>query len=319
MAGRNKIITVFGGSGFLGRHLVRRLVRLDGAVVRIACRHPGRAGFLKPAGEVGQVVPIAVDITSDEQVAAAVAGADSVINLIGILFESGRWSFTAVQAEAAGRIARAAKAAGAARLIQLSAIGADPASRSAYARSKALGEQAVLAAFPEATILRPSIVFGPEDGFFNRFASMAVISPFLPLIGGGGTRFQPVYVGDVADAAMAALADASTCGRTFELGGPNIYSFKELMVRVLQEIRRPRMLLTIPWWLAGIQAWVFERLPKPMLTRDQVELLKSDNVVAAGCPGLRDLGIVPTSIEAVLPGYLRRFRPGGHYSASQNA
>ena len=319
MAGRNRIITVFGGSGFLGRHLVRRLAKLENVAVRVACRHPRDAAFLRTAGDVGQVMPVGVDIFSDEQVAAAVAGADIVINLIGILYESGRWTFQAVQAEAAGRIARAAKAAGASRFLHVSAIGADKNSNSAYARTKALGELEVFLAFPEATILRPSIVFGPEDGIFNRFASMARLSPFLPLIGGGQTRFQPVYVGDVADAAMAALRDPATEGRTYELGGPAVYSFRQLMVRLLVEIRRPRKLLVIPWWLARLQAWFFERLPKPMLTRDQVELLRSDNIVGPESRGLKDLGITPTSIELVLPTYLKRFRPGGRYNRSQHS
>ncbi len=319
MAGGNRIITVFGGSGFLGRHLVRRLVRLENVLVRVACRHPRRAGFLKTAGDVGQVMPVGVDIFSDEQVAAAVEGAGIVINLIGILYESGRWSFQAVQADAAGRIARAARAAGAERLIQVSAIGADKNSASAYARSKALGELEAFLAFPEVTILRPSIVFGPEDGFFNRFAAMARLSPFLPLIGGGHTRFQPVYVGDVADAVMAALRDPETRGRTYELGGPTVYSFRQLMERLLLEIRRSRTLLPIPWWLARMQAWFFERLPDPMLTRDQVELLRRDNVVGPDSRGFKELGIAPTSIEVVLPSYLKRFRPGGGYNSNRHA
>ena len=212
----------------------------------------------------------------------------------------------------------AAKAAGAGRLIHVSAIGADKNSASAYARTKALGELEVFMAYPEATILRPSIVFGPEDAFFNRFAAMARLSPVLPLIGGGHTRFQPVYVGDVADAVMAALHNPETQVRTYELGGPKVYSFKELMVRLLLEIRRPRKLLPIPWWLAGMQAWLFECLPNPMLTRDQVVLLRSDNVVGEERLGLGELGISPTAIDVVLPTYLKRFRPGGRYNPNLN-
>ena len=288
-------------------------------MVRVACRHPGRVGFLRPAGEVGRMVPLAVDITNDAAVAAAVDGAETVINLIGMLHESGRWTFPEVQAAAAGRIARAAKAAGAARMIQVSAIGADAKSLSAYARSKALGEQEVLLAFPEATVLRPSIIFGAEDSFFNRFAEMARLSPFLPLIGGGTTSFQPVYVGDVADAVMAALADPATRGRTYELGGPTVYSFRRLMELLLAEIKRSRLLLTIPWGVARCQAWLMERLPNPMLTRDQVEMLKRDNVVAQGSLGLADLGIAPTLLEVVIPSYLARFRPGSGYSGGRAA
>jgi len=310
MTDGNRIITVFGGSGFIGRHLVNRLARLDATTIRVACRHPDQAAFLLPAGEIGQIIPIATDIFSDESVAMAVAGADTVINLIGILYERGRWSFEAVQAEAPGRIARAARAAGVRRMVQVSAIGADANSPAAYARTKAEGERRVLEAFPEATILRPSIVFGAEDGFFNRFAAMALVSPLLPLIGGGRTRFQPVHVGDVAEAVMAALRDPQTRGRVYELGGPGVYSFRQLMELLLTQIHRRRALLPIPWWLARIQAAVFECLPRPMLTRDQVELLKTDNVVSATARGFPELGIEPTGLEAVLPSYLARFRPG---------
>ncbi len=317
MVGRNRIVTVFGGSGFLGRHLVCRLAKLENVTIRVACRNPRRVGFLKTAGAVGQIWPLAIDILKDEQVALAVSGADVVINLVGILHQRGRYTFEAVQGQTPARIARAARAAGVERLIHVSAIGADPGSGSAYARSKAAGEVGVFQVFPEATVLRPSLVFGPEDDFFNRFASMARLSPFLPLIGGGQTRFQPVYVGDVAEAVVAALADPASLGRTYELGGPAVYSFRQLMERVLEEINRRRALVTIPWWLARLQAWFLERLPNPMLTRDQIELLRSDNVVAPGSLGFAELGITPTSLDVVLPTYLKRFRPGGGYSASQ--
>ena len=311
MVGGHRIVTVFGGSGFVGRHVVARLLRQERVMVRVVCRHPDRVRFLRPAGEVGQMQPMAVDISNDAAVAAAVEGAETVINLIGILHESGRWTFPEVQAAAAGRIARAAKAAGATRLIQVSAIGADGNALSAYGRSKAQGEREARLGFPEVTVLRPSIIFGAEDSFFNRFAAMARMSPFLPLIGGGATLFQPVYVGDVADAVMAALADPATRGRTYELGGPTVYSFRQLMELLLVEIRRSRLLLTIPWGLARCQARLFECLPNPMLTRDQVESLKQDNVVAPGSFGLADLGIAPTLLEVVIPSYLARFRPGG--------
>ena len=313
MGNRNGIITVFGGSGFVGRHLVGRLARDGGATIRVACRHPREAAFLMTAGEVGRVQPMAVNVLDDRSVATVLDGADEVINLIGILSESGRWTFPAVHGEAAGRIARLAKLAGARCLVHLSALGADGHSASAYARSKAAGERKVLEFFPEATILRPSIIFGPEDGFFNRFGSMALKSPFLPLIGGGRTRFQPVYVGDVVGAIVAALDDPATAGKTYELGGPRVYTFRELLELLLAEIRRPRLLLDTPWWLAKFQAAFLEKLPNPMLTRDQVELLKTDNVVGSEALGLGALGVTPTPIEVVLPGYLARFQPGGGY------
>lgn len=318
MTDRTSIVTVFGGSGFIGRHLIQRLAK-TGAIIRVASRHPSQANFLKTAGVVGQVVPLAADITDDRSVAAAVAGADTVINLIGILYESGRWTFQAVHAEAPGRIARSAREHGVRRLVHLSAIGADTAAPAAYARSKGAGEGAVRDAFPAATILRPSIVFGPEDNFFNLFAGLALISPALPLIGGGKTRFQPVYVGDVADAVMAALANPDAAGKTYELGGPRVYTFREIMEFILREIRRKRVLLPLPWGVARMQAAVLELLPKPMLTRDQVEMLKVDNVVAPGALTLKDLGVSPTAAEVIVPGYLDRFRPGGGYRSAQLA
>jgi NADH dehydrogenase len=319
MGNRNRIITVFGGSGFVGRHLVGRLARQEAAIIRVACRHPGQAAFLKTAGEVGQIVPTAVDIFDDRSVATALAGADQAVNLIGILYESGRWTFPKVHGEAAGRIARLAGVAGVRRLVHLSALGADRHSASAYARSKAEGELKVLEGFPEATILRPSIIFGPEDGFFNRFGTMALVSPFLPLIGGGHTRLQPVYVGDVVEAIAAVLDDDATAakadaaGKTYELGGPRVYTFRQVLELLLAEIQRPCLLLDIPWGVAKFQAAILEKLPNPMLTRDQVELLRTDNVVGAAALGLQALGITPTPAEVVLPGYLSRFRPGGGY------
>jgi uncharacterized protein YbjT (DUF2867 family) len=306
------LVTVFGGSGFIGRHLVRRLCA-KGWRVRVAVRRPNEALFLKPMGDVGQVQLVQANIRDDGSVRAAVSGSDDVINLVGILFESGKQSFSAVQAEGPGRIGAAASAAGVKRVVQISAIGANAESESDYAKSKAAGEAALHAAFPSATILRPSIVFGPEDDFFNRFASLARMLPMLPLIGGGETRFQPVYVADVADAIMAVLADGTTAGKTFELGGPRVYSFRELMEIVLHETGRRRPLIAIPLGLAKLKAWFLQLLPNPMLTVDQVKLLAYDNVVSEGAAGLKTLGITPTTVEAIVPSYLWRFRPKGQF------
>ncbi len=312
-----RVATVFGGSGFIGRYVVQRLAR-QGWVVRVAARDAEKAHFLQPLGNVGQIVRMPVPIQDDEAVQWAVNGADAVFNLVGILAEAGgRQTFEAVQNQGAARIARAAKAAGVKRLVQVSAIGADANSNSVYARTKGLGEQVVLEAFPEATILRPSIVVGPEDKFFNLFAAMARYSPALPLIGGGKTRFQPVYVGDIADAAMKAVQTPDTKGRTYELGGPRVYTFKELMQLMLRTIQRRRLLLPIPFRVAEIQGSIMQRLPKPLLTRDQVELLKQDNVVSSGALTFKDLGITPQSIEIVIPSYLEVYRAGGRFSASQ--
>ncbi|ACJ00560.1 complex I NDUFA9 subunit family protein [Rhodospirillum centenum] len=315
MVYRYRIATVFGGSGFIGRHLIRRLAR-TGCVIRVPSRQPADAAFLRTLGSVGQIVPLPVTIRDDRSLAYAIRGADLVINLIGILAPSGGGSsFEAVQAELPGRIARIAKQEGVARLVQMSAIGADAASPSGYASSKAEGERRVLEAFPEATILRPSIVFGPEDGFFNRFGAMSLVSPFLPLIGGGKTRFQPVYVGDVCDAVMQALATPDSMGRTYELGGPRVYTFKELMQLVLKETGRYKRLLEIPWWLATLQGAVLEHLPGKMLTRDQVRLLRKDNVVSGTLPGLAELGVTPTAAEVIIPTYMDKFRIGGRFAA----
>jgi NADH dehydrogenase len=253
------------------------------------------------------------------ELAATLQGADVVINLIGILAEGGHASFNEIHTALPGRIASAAKAAGVKTLIQISALGADARSASAYAKSKAAGEEAVRAAFPEATILRPSIVFGPEDKFFNRFAAMALISPALPLIGGGHTKFQPVYVGDVADAIMAAATRADAAGKTYELGGPAIYSFRELMELLLAEMGVKRLLAPLPWGLASFQAGIAERIPGKPLTRDQVELLKVDNVLSGAAPGLTDLGVTPTAVELILPTYLDRFRKGGRTGQARGA
>lgn len=308
------VITVFGGSGFIGRHLVRRLAK-QGWVIRIAVRHPSAANFLKPLGEVGQITPIRAPVQDPVAVEAALEGARAAVNLVGILFERGAQRFLAVQARGAHTIAAAAAGAGVRRLVHLSAIGADRHGEAEYARTKGAGEAAVKTAFAGATILRPSIVFGPEDDFFNRFAAMAQLSPALPLIGGGRTRFQPVYVGDVAEAVVACLNRADCAGRTYELGGPRVYTFKELMGLMLREIRRRRLLVPVPFALAELQAAVLELLPVPPLTRDQVKLLRRDNVVSPGALTLADLGIRPTPVEIILPTYLERYRPGGRFGA----
>jgi uncharacterized protein YbjT (DUF2867 family) len=313
MVAGNLTAVVFGGGGFIGRHLVRRLGKA-GMTVRIPSRHVSRLGALKTAGVVGQIVPEIVGSFDAAELAATIQGADIVINLIGILAESRANGFTRLHATVPGLIAAAAAAAGVKRLIHVSALGADAHSTSAYAASKAAGEAAVLEAFPQATILRPSIVFGPEDKFFNRFAAMALLSPVLPLIGGGHTKFQPVYVGDVADAIMAAATRPDAAGKIYELGGPATYSFKELMELLLAEMGVKRLLASLPWGLASFQARIAEWIPGKPLTRDQVELLKQDNVLSGAAPGLVDLGIQPTAAELILPTYLERFRKGGRMS-----
>jgi uncharacterized protein YbjT (DUF2867 family) len=303
------VATVFGGSGFIGRYVVKRLTH-QGYVVRVAVRDPEGALFLKTAGAVGQVVPLYARLGNEATVRRAVEGASVVVNLVGILAESRRMRFDAVHAEGAGRVARLAAAAGVGALVHISAIGADPASRSRYAASKAAGEQAVRAAFPAATILRPSIVFGPEDAFFNRFAAMAQMLPFMPVIA-GDTRMQPVYVGDVADAVSAALLHPAAAGGLYELGGPRVWTFREILAFILKVTHRRKRLVNVPMGLATLQAMLMELLPGKPLTRDQLHMLARDNVVAAGMPGLTELGIVPTPVELIAPAYLRRFQPGG--------
>ena len=303
------IATVFGGSGFIGRYVVQRLAR-RGFIVRVAVRDPVGAGFLKPMGAVGQIVPLFGPITDEGHVHRALEGATWAVNLVGILAEHRRGDFDRVHGEGAGRVARIAASAGVTRLVHLSAIGADPASPSAYGRSKAAGEIAARQAFPGATILRPSLVFGPEDAFFNRFAGMARLLPMMPVIS-GATRFQPVYVGDVADATLAALDRADATGTIFELGGPDVRSFRELMEAVLTWTGRRRKLVNVPMGLARLQARFGELIPGKPFTRDQLLMLARDAIVSAGMPGLAELGIVPTPMDLVVPDYLARFRPGG--------
>jgi uncharacterized protein YbjT (DUF2867 family) len=299
------VATVVGGSGFIGRYVVKRLVAA-GHVVRVAVRDPERALFLKPMGRVGQVVPLFADITDDATVARAVDGAGLVVNLVGILAERRRGDFTRVQAEGAGRVARIAAASGVQRLVQMSAIGASDAGPSRYAMSKAAGEEAVRAAFPVATILRPSIVFGPEDQFFNRFGAMAALLPVMPVIA-GDTRFQPVYVGDVADAVLQALTRTEAAGAVYELGGPRIMSFREILGWILAQTGRHKFLVPLPAAAARLLA----RLPFSGLTSDQLLSLSRDNVADTQLPGLTELGILPTPMELIVPDYLARFRRAG--------
>ena len=304
-----RVATVFGGSGFIGRYVVKRLAQ-HGYVVRVAVRDPEAALFLKPMGAVGQIVPLYAAVTNAATVARAVEAATIVVNCVGILAERRKGDFMRIHADGAGRIADLARTAGAAALVHISAIGADPESASGYGASKGRGEEAVRGGFPPATILRPSIVFGPEDAFFNRFAGMAQLLPFMPVIS-GDTAFQPVYVGDVADAVMAALERPDATGAVFELGGPRVWRFREILEYILKEARRNRRLVTIPMGLAHLQAGLLERLPGKLMTRDQLLMLAQDNVVAPGFPGLAELGIVPSPVELVVPRYLRRYRPGG--------
>ena len=303
------VATVFGGSGFIGRYVVMRLAT-QGHIVRVAGRNTEAARGSMMAGRVGQVVPLYVSLSNEAAVQRATEGADIVVNLVGILSERHAGDFQRVQAEGAGRIARAAASQGVGRMVQLSAIGADADSASMYARSKAEGERAVLAAMPGATILRPSLVFGAEDKFFNRFGSMAMTLPVMPVIS-GDTRFQPVYVGDVADAVMAVLTRDDAKGRTYELGGPRVWTFREILSWILRETRRNRPLIEVPMSVARLQARIGELVPGKPFTRDQLVLLGRDNVVSEGMPGLQDLGIVPTPVELVVPEYLDRYRVGG--------
>lgn len=316
-----RLVTIYGGSGFVGRHVVRALARL-GWRIRVAVRRPDLAGHLQPLGAVGQITAVQANLRYPASVLRAAEGAGVVINLVGVLHEGGRQSFDAVHGFGARQVALAAREVGA-RLIHGSAIGADANSESVYARSKAAGEAAALEAVPDAVIFRPSIVFGPEDSFFNRFAAMSRLSPALPLIGGGGTRFQPVFVGDVADAFAKAVDGIARPGTVYELGGPEVLTFKQLMEIMLVEIDRKRLLVPVPEALAAFNARILEMLPNPLLTRDQVRLLGYDNVVseAAKTEGrtLEGLGIQPTALGAILPAYLWRYRKAGQFTRPEAA
>ena len=312
------LVTVFGGSGFIGRQVVRALAR-RGLRIRVACRRTNLAYNVRLLGDVGQIEVVQANLRIPSSVERALDGAEACVNLVGVLYETGRQRFQSLHAQGAQVVAATARARGVGRFVQVSAIGADADSPAKYARTKAMGEAAVRAELASAAIVRPSVVFGQEDDFFNRFAQLARLSPVLPLPGGGATRFQPVFVGDVAAAVAACVVDPATAGKTFEIGGPTIYSFRELMQLTLKEIRRDRALLPLPWPLArlvgmlgDIQAAV---LPiAPPLTTDQVELLRSDNVADPALPGLSALGVTPTAVEAILPTYLYRYRPGGQFS-----
>jgi uncharacterized protein YbjT (DUF2867 family) len=316
-------IAVIGGSGFIGRQIVEKLARA-GARLKILTRNADKAKFLRPMGAPGQITLISGKATDDKVLAQVLAGVDAVVNTVGILAEGGGQKFSSLQAELPARIgqimAEAAAASSSrreqARIIHLSAIGADQKSPSRYARTKAAGEAGLLAAFPTATILRPSLVFGAGDGFFNRFAAMAVTAPALPVIGGGTNRIQPVYVGDVAEAVVAALHDQSTMGKIYELGGPDIITFREAMRFVLESIGRSRMLMSVPFPVMGLAAMAMSVLPNPPVTRDQLKLLQFDNVVAPDALGLKALGLTPTGMELIVPKYLERYKPGGRFSIS---
>ncbi len=320
----SKLVTIYGGSGFVGRYVARRMAG-EGWRVRVAVRRPNEAMFVKTYGVVGQVEPILCNIRDDASVALAMQGADAVVNCVGVLNELGKNEFDAVQADGAERIARLAAQQGVAQMVHISAIGADAESDSQYSRTKAQGEAAVLAHMPGAVILRPSVIFGTEDQFFNRFAGMTRMSPFLPLVG-AGTKFQPVFVDDVAKAAVTGVQGQAPAG-VYELGGPEVKTFRALMQQMLDVIHRRRVIIGMPFWAARIMAGVldivkfvsFQLFPNNILTRDQLKNLRRDNVVSEGTMGFSDLGIEPTTLESVLPEYLWKFRPSGQYDDIQNS
>ena len=320
----SKLVTIYGGGGFVGRYIARRMAK-EGWRVRVAVRRPNESLHVRPYGVVGQVEPVFCNIRDDASVAAAMAGADAVVNCVGVLTERGKNSFDAIQAEGAGRIARLAKEAGVSQLVHLSAIGADAESESDYARTKAEGEAAVLAAFPKAVILRPSVIFGTEDEFFNRFAKMAGWGPVLPIVG-GDTKFQPVYVDDVAAAAVKGVLGEAKAG-IYELGGPDVDTLKGLMATMLEKIHRRRLVANLPFWVGNLMARVFGiaqfmtagLFHNGILTRDQVANLRVDNVVAPKAKGFKDLGIQPMALGAVIDDYLWVYRPSGQFDAIRDS
>ncbi|MFZ5668245.1 MAG: complex I NDUFA9 subunit family protein [Pseudomonadota bacterium] len=313
------LVTVFGGTGFVGRQVVRALAR-RGFRVRVAARNVGRGYRLRMLGDVGQIEVVQANLRVAPSVDRALDGAEACVNLVGLLYESGRQGFQAVHAMGAETVARAAAARGVSRFVQMSALGADADSPSKYARTKAMGEAAVRAAVPTAAIVRPSVIFGPDDQLFNRFATLSTFSPALPLPGGGHTRFRPVYVGDVAEAIAAMIADPELGGRTWELAGPGVFTLREIVEFTLRETGRSRILVSLPWIVAAAigrlaSLSTLVGLP-PVLTADQVEALKRDNLPAPGAAGLADLGIAPETVEAIAPAYLYRYRRGGQYAAT---
>ena len=319
-----QLVTIYGGSGFLGRYIARRMAN-EGWRVRVAVRRPNEAIFVRPYGVVGQVEPVFANIRDDASVAAVMKGADAVVNCVGTFDAFGKNNFEAVQAEGAGRIARIAADQGIGRMVHVSAIGADAEGPSRYAQTKAQGERQVLEAMPQAVILRPSLLFGPEDNFFNRFAAMARFNPVIPLVG-AATRFQPAYVDDVAAAAAMGVTGRAEPG-IYELGGPDVDTFRELILVMLGVIRRRRFVLNVPFWMARIMAAGLDFLElaslrlfrNGTLTRDQVRQLARDNIVAEDARGFADLGITPVSMEAVLPDYLWRFRASGQYATMKDS
>ncbi len=301
-----RTITIFGGSGFVGRYLVQKFVQ-NGDLIRVAVRNPVAARFLQPLGEVGQITPLQASVLSSDEVSRAIEGSDVVINLVGILYEKGQQTFEDLHVEGALRIAEKSRELGVSTLLHMSALGANLESRSRYASTKARGEDAVLSHVPEATLFRPSVIFGLEDSFLNRFAQMALVSPFLPLVGGGKTRFQPVYVGDVAECFFKASFKKEARGMTYELGGPSIYTFKELMAYVLKTIHRKRLLSPIPFGVAKSIGFFTQFLSTPPLTPDQVELLKTDTIVSPQAMTAENLGVHPKALEVLAPLYLERY------------
>jgi uncharacterized protein YbjT (DUF2867 family) len=314
------LVTVFGGSGFIGTQAVRQLAKA-GWRIRVAVRNPNLAYRMRMHGDVGQIDLVQANIRNRASVARALDGATAAVNLVGVLYEGGRQGFQAIHAMGAKTVAETAREQGVGRLVQMSALGADAASASKYARTKAEGEIAVRAVYADAVLVRPSIVFGPDDHFFNRFAAMASVSPALPLLGGGATRFQPVFVGDVGKAVALAATMSEAAGQTYELGGSAVFTFRQLMEMMLAETGRRRFLVPIPFPIAGALGAVGDLvagiLPPPV-TSDQVELLKTDNVVSGAYPGLAELGLTPTTLEAVLPTYLYRYRKGGQYADQED-